>query len=74
MQERVEKAFALRDGEDDLARGMVAGLVLSVLAVIFRAWFEQGDEDISVTADRVLATPMRLVWQDGYDANGKTRR
>jgi hypothetical protein len=40
---------------------MVAGLILSVLAVIFRAWFEQDRQDISTTADQVLATLGRLV-------------
>ena len=67
LQERVEKAFALRSGEDveDLAPRMVAGLVLSVLSVIFRVWFEQGQQDISATAERVLATLGRLVCQGG---------
>jgi AcrR family transcriptional regulator len=60
LQERVEKAFALRS-QRDLAPGMVAGLILSVLAVIFQAWFEQGEQDISVTAERVLGTLGQLV-------------
>jgi AcrR family transcriptional regulator len=63
LQERVEKAIALRSGREmeDLAPGMAAGLILSVLGVIFRAWFEQDQEDISATAHRVLARLDRLV-------------
>jgi hypothetical protein len=66
LQDRVEKAIALRSGESaaDLAHGMVAGLILSVLAVIFRAWFEQEQQDISDIADQVLATLGRLVCDD----------
>jgi len=66
LQERVERAIALRNGQAvaDLAHGMVAGLILSVLAVIFRAWFEQDQQDISATADQVLATLGRLVCHD----------
>jgi AcrR family transcriptional regulator len=68
LQERVEKAFALRNKEkedvENLAPGILAGLTLSVLAVIFQAWFEQGEEDISATADRVLTTLGRLVRYD----------
>jgi AcrR family transcriptional regulator len=65
LQERVEKAYARRGGgrEEDLTAGVVAGLTLSVLGVIFRTWFEQGEQDISATADRVLATLGRLVCQ-----------
>jgi len=65
LQERVEKAFALRSGEHDMAPAMVAGLTLSVLSVIFQAWFEHGQKDISATADRVLATLGRLVCHKG---------
>ena len=67
LQARVEKAFALRSEEAgaDLAHGMVAALILSVLSVIFRAWFEQDRPDISATADEVLATLGRLVCDDG---------
>ncbi len=64
LHERVEKAIALRsEAAPDLAHGMVAGLILSVLAVIFRAWFEQDQQDISATADQVLATLGSLVCQ-----------
>ena len=45
--------------------GMVAGLMLSVLSVIFQAWFEQGRQDISVTAERVFATLGQPVCRDG---------
>jgi AcrR family transcriptional regulator len=67
LQERVEAAFAQRwagHSEEDLTPGVVAGLTLSVLSVIFRVWFEQGQQDISATADQVLATLGRLVCQD----------
>jgi AcrR family transcriptional regulator len=67
LQERVEAAFAQRcagHSEEDLTPGVIAGLTLSVLSVIFRVWFEQGQQDISATADQVLATLGRLVCQD----------
>jgi AcrR family transcriptional regulator len=66
LQERVERAIALRSPEAavDLAHGMVAGLILSVLAVIFRAWFERDQQDVSATAGQVLATLGRLVCHD----------
>ncbi|HLK67414.1 MAG TPA: TetR/AcrR family transcriptional regulator [Bryobacteraceae bacterium] len=67
LQERVEAAFARhvagQNGED-LTPHVVTGLTLSVLAVIFRAWFEHGQQDISVTANQVLATLDRLVCHD----------
>jgi AcrR family transcriptional regulator len=65
LQERVENALARRTGEA-LAAGMVAGLIVSVLAVIFRAWFESGRQEISATVNQVLATLARLVC-DGSD-------
>jgi len=61
LQERVAKAFALRCGKVDMPASLVAGLTLSVLSVIFQAWFERGEQDISPTAERVLATLGRLV-------------
>jgi AcrR family transcriptional regulator len=66
LQERVEKAFKLR-GKDakDMPPGMVAGLMLSVLSVIFQEWFQHGRQDISVTAERVLATLAHLVCRNG---------
>ena len=67
LQQRVEEAFARRcreRSEKDLTPGILGGLTLSVLAVVFRTWFEQEREDISVTVDRVLATLGRLVCQD----------
>jgi len=64
LQQRVAVAFARRCGKDsegDLTASVLAALTLSVLGVTFRSWFEQGQEDISVTADRVFATVERLI-------------
>lgn len=64
LQERVAEAFGRRIGdhaEENLTPGVVAGLTLAVLSVIFQAWFEQGQQDISETVDRVLGTLGRLV-------------
>src|SRR6266511_2162507 len=59
LQDRVAEAFARRcrqTSEDDLTPGVLAGLTLSVLSVTFRSWFEQGQQDISLTARQVFAT------------------
>lgn len=64
LQDRVAEAFARRctkDSQDNLTPGVLAGLTLSVLGVTFRSWFEQGQQDISVTADQVFATLDRLL-------------
>jgi AcrR family transcriptional regulator len=62
LHARVEAAFArrIRKSEKQLTPGVVAGLALSVLTVIFRVWFEQGQGDIAATAEQVLATLGRL--------------
>jgi len=62
LHARVEAAFARRipKSEKHLTPGVVAGLTLSVLTVIFRVWFEQGQGDITTTAEQVLATLGRL--------------
>ena len=67
LQDRVAEAFGRRCRQrsgDDVTPGVLAGLTLSVLAVTFRSWFEQGQQDISITADRVFATFDRLVCAD----------
>lgn len=62
VQDRVAEAFARRtQGFDDQTPGILAGLTLSVLAVTFRAWFDQGQPDISVTANQILSTLSRLI-------------
>jgi AcrR family transcriptional regulator len=64
LQQRVEAAFARRSGqscEKDLTAGIVGGLTLSILAVIFQIWFEQGQQDISATTEQVLATLGQMV-------------
>jgi TetR/AcrR family transcriptional regulator, regulator of mycofactocin system len=74
LQQRVEAAFARRRGEhseEDLTPGILGGLTLSVLAVIFRMWFEQSEQDISKTVDQVLAMLGRLVCYDRKP--GKTK-
>jgi len=57
LQERVKAAFASRGGPfRDLAPELVTNLTLAILEVIFHFWFEQGEPDICVAADQVLAT------------------
>jgi TetR/AcrR family transcriptional regulator, regulator of mycofactocin system len=64
LQQRVEEAFARRcreRNEKDMAPGVLAGLTLAVLSVIFRLWFERGGRDISAATEQVLSTMGRLV-------------
>lgn len=71
LQERLAEAFARRSresGEDDLMPNILAGLTLSFLAVTFRAWFEHGQQDISVTVDEVFATLERLMCAEAAGA------
>ena len=63
VHDRVAEAFARRTGpgrESSSTPGILAGLTISVLAVIFRTWFEQGRKDISMAAEGVLATLGKL--------------
>ena len=63
LQRRVEAAFAQRcrlSCEKDLTPGIVGGLTLSILAVIFQIWFEQGEQDIAATTEQVFDTLGRL--------------
>lgn len=64
LQDRVAGAFARRyrqGSQDDLAPSVLAGLTLSMLGVTFRRWFEQGQQDISITAEQVFATLDRVM-------------
>jgi AcrR family transcriptional regulator len=63
LQERVEAAYASRCGrgsEGDLTPSVLTALTLSVLSVVFHAWFERGDKDIAKTVDKVLTTLQSL--------------
>lgn len=74
LLERVEAALADRYGNrsgDDLTPRIVTQMVLSALSLIFMQWFEQGDEDISATAEHVLGTLELLVCRDRK--RGKSR-
>jgi AcrR family transcriptional regulator len=67
LHARVEAAYALRiraRSKRDLMPGVLSELTLSVLPLIFRSWFEHGDEDISSTVDQVLITLGRVVCTD----------
>jgi AcrR family transcriptional regulator len=64
LQQRVEEAFARRcrqRPEENMAPGVLAGLTLAVLSVIFRLWFERGGRDIAAAIEQVLSTMGRLV-------------
>ena len=67
LQSRVEAAFARQSGQPfdaSLTPGLVAALTLSILSVIFRVWFEQGQQEISATAEQVLATLGHLAFHE----------
>jgi len=67
LMEQIEAAIASRYGSrsgDDLTPRIVTHMVLSVLSVIFMQWFEQGEEDISTTAEQILDTLEVLVSRD----------
>ena len=59
VHDHVAAAFARRMSprrDDSSMPSILAGLTISVLAVIFRTWFEQGRKDISTAVEGVLAT------------------
>jgi AcrR family transcriptional regulator len=67
LQNGLEAAFArrsLQSAKDASEPRVVAALTLSILSVIFRVWFEQGQRDISATAEQVLGTLGHLVRHD----------
>jgi AcrR family transcriptional regulator len=79
LQRQVEAAFVLRYGQrskNEVTPGILAGLIVSVLGVTFRSWFEQGQQDISAAAEQVLATLGRLVCQNKKlsETKGQVRR
>ena len=77
LQDRVAESFARRCRracDDDLTPRVLAGLTLSVLAVTFRVWFEQEQQDIALTADQVFRTLGRLICDDRQPSRQKTRR
>ena len=64
IEQRIAAAFAPRCGkgaDKNITAGVVAGLALSVLSVIFRVWFEQGKQDVTATVNQVMDTLTRLV-------------
>jgi AcrR family transcriptional regulator len=75
LQNQVQAAFESRSARPskDLMPRLLAGLMLSILAVIFQAWFEQGQEDISATAEQVLATLGQLVSHDAKPSRAGRR-
>lgn len=67
LLERIEAALAQRYGNrsmDGLTPRIVAQMILSVLSLIFMQWFEQGDDDIAITAEQILGTLELLVSRD----------
>lgn len=68
VQDQVAEAFAPRCSKaanPDLVAHVLAGLTLSVLGVTFRSWFDNGQQDISATAEQVFATVRHLAC-DGH--------
>ncbi len=74
VHDRVMQAFARRRGtgsDNGLKANILAGLTLSVLAVIFKAWFEQGEPEISGTVQQVFATLSGLIGEKARGARKK---
>jgi AcrR family transcriptional regulator len=61
VQDRVAAAYARRKGIAKDTAHLLAGMTLQVLGVTFRSWFNQPKRDISVTAERALATLHGLI-------------
>lgn len=75
LRKRVEAAFASRGGSfRDLSAGVLTDLTLAVLDVVFHFWFRQGEQDIRVSADQVLATLGRMALDDRRAATGGPAR
>jgi AcrR family transcriptional regulator len=67
VQEQVAQAFARRCGTaagDKVTAHILAGLTLSILGVAFRTWFENGQQNISVTVDQILEALSGLLCED----------
>jgi hypothetical protein len=63
VQGLVARAFARRlpkGSEDSLTAGVMAGMTLQLTGVTVRWCFEQGQSDVSVAMERVLATFERM--------------
>jgi AcrR family transcriptional regulator len=76
VQEQVAEAFARRcskDFRDEVTAHILAGLTLSILSVAFRTWFENDQQNISVTVDRILQTLSGLLCEE-RKAGAKNRR
>jgi AcrR family transcriptional regulator len=71
VQDRVAAAYARRKGVDKHASALLAGMTLQVLGVTFRFWYNAPKRDISVMAERALATLRDLVCDQSA---GKRRR
>jgi AcrR family transcriptional regulator len=58
VQEQIASAYASRgiDRAHNYAPGILAGLTLSILAIAFRAWFDQGQPDITRIVDQIFET------------------
>lgn len=56
LRQRVEAAYAARGGHfRRVDSGILTGLTLAVLDVVFHHWFRNGEPDIRRTVDQVLA-------------------
>ena len=76
VQDRVAEAFAQRCGEkspNNLTSRMLAGLTMSVFDVTFRSWFEHEEQDISVTAEQVLAALRQVLCENTNTHEKKIR-
>lgn len=68
VQDQVAEAFAARRNKSAKSYAtphLLAGLALSTLSATFRLWFQTEGEDVSVTAEKVLAQLSRLLCDGG---------
>lgn len=63
LQPVIEEAWSRRMGgrlRSEMLAAMLAEMTVSVMAVIFRKWFERGDEEITAIAKQALAAVGRI--------------
>lgn len=72
VQDAVAAAYARRTGVDLAAAGILAGLTLSVLAVVFRCWLQQGEPEPGELVERILETAEEVL--GGKTVAGTRRR
>lgn len=68
VQLPVAEAFARRfkkGSKDGWMPEILAGLTLSMIGAAIRVWFENAEQDISITVDQIFAGLVRFICKDG---------